>query len=163
MLILAGAWTVSAAAAPSEPPSPAVDILSQPATRALADAAADGILDLAEAKRIALADNPDVAAAMARVEMAAALVRQSQAAYFPTVSVSASVRHTEDTSLDLGGGAEVPAYRTYTLAGSTSWLVFDGFASQFRVAAARHNQTASRESARDVQRLLLQGVAIGVS
>jgi outer membrane protein TolC len=155
-----GAWSAQAASTPSALQSAAAAILSQPTTQALADAAADGVLDLDEAKRIALADNPSIAAAMARVDVAAAAVRESQAAYFPTVSLSASATHTEDTPLALGGGAAADPARAYALAGSTSWLVFDGFASQFRVAAARHSASASREAARDVQRLLLQGVAL---
>lgn len=157
---LLGAWAGQAAESLADAASPAAAALSQAQTQALAVATADGILDLAEAKRITLADNPSIAAALARVDMAAAAIRESQAALFPTLSLSSSATHTEDTPLALGGGADAATSRTYTLTGSTSWLLFDGFATHFRVAAARHNQAASREAARDVQRLLLQGVAL---
>ncbi len=155
-----GVWALMATAAMAEPLSQAAVTLSQPATGALAAATADGILHLDEAKRITLADNPGVAAARARVEMAVAALRQSQAAYFPTLSVSASARHIEDTPFDLGFGVDREPYRTYALGGGAAWVVFNGFATRFRVAAAHHAETASRESAREVQRLLLQGVAL---
>lgn len=140
---------------------PGADAPATPAAAKTLDAAAaDGLLTLAEAKRVALADNPSVAAAMARVDMADAVVRESLAAYFPTLTLTASARHTEFTPADLGGGPDASTSRLYGVTGTASWLVFDGFARRFRVAAARHAESASAESARDVQRLLLQGVAL---
>lgn len=158
-LVLVGALAILRAAEPAGwEASPAA--ANAAVSEALAAAAGDGVLTLAEAKRVTLADNPSIAAAMARVDMAAAAVRETLAAYFPTLSVAASARHTEDTPLYLGGGEDADSSRLYSVGAGASWLVFDGFARHFRVAAARAAESASAEAARDVQRLLLQGVAL---
>ena len=51
-------------------------------------------LTLAEAKRIALLENPSLKAAEARVKQAWARVRQARASYFPNVDASASISKT---------------------------------------------------------------------
>ncbi|MBI2432227.1 MAG: TolC family protein [Candidatus Hydrogenedentes bacterium] len=53
------------------------------------------VLELVEAQRQALEENPNLQAAAARVEQARARVRQARALYFPQVSASYSVTHTE--------------------------------------------------------------------
>jgi outer membrane protein TolC len=45
------------------------------------------VLDLETAARIALAENPSLAAAQARVEQAGQIVRQAQAGYWPQVDL----------------------------------------------------------------------------
>jgi outer membrane protein TolC len=112
-------------------------------------------LTLETAKRIACQDNPSIAASQARIEAALAAIRESAAAYYPTVSVSASAVHYRD--LPTGTGTE--RVESYALNGTVSYLVFDGFARKFRVLAAEAGAEASREAEREARRLLLRAVS----
>jgi len=115
-------------------------------------------LTLAAAKRTALRDNPGVQAAAARVRAAAALARQAQASYYPTLSAAAEVKHTEKVP-DADGLTDADPYQSYGLSGTASWLVFDGFARKFNVLAARYGESSSHEAYRDARRLLIHSVA----
>lgn len=122
-----------------------------------ATAYADG-LSLAEAKRIALADNPDIAAALSRIDDAVALLQETRASYFPTVGLSGSAVHTHKAPADVSGSGSDPD-QTYGVALEASWLVFDGYQRRFNVLASRYGRDASEHELHDVQRVLLQSVA----
>jgi outer membrane protein TolC len=113
-------------------------------------------LTLADAKRIARAGYPGIAASAARIDAAMATIRETRSAYQPTVTLSASATRNQDVSSLQGGGS---GYNSYALGGSASYLVFDGFARRFRVLAAEAGAEATQEAHREAQRILLQAVA----
>lgn len=128
------------------------------------------VLDLKTAARIALADNPSLAAAQARVGQAQEAVRQARAAYFPRVDFTASrsrvdiadsaiARQLGSTSLS-GSSTSFNNPEDYYKAGiNASWLIFDGFTRWFTLAAAKHGEQSSEAARSDAQRLLLQAVS----
>lgn len=127
------------------------------------------ILDLPTAARIALAGNPSVAAAQARVEQAAQVVKQAQAGYWPQLDASAGYSRQELSDRDFAGqdflNSILPPENQinnpedyYQVGIKASWLVFDGLAREFRLAAARYGKEAGVASLADVRRLLLSAV-----
>jgi outer membrane protein TolC len=122
-------------------------------------AAVDGVLTLDQAKAMALQDNPDLAAALARVHNARARLRQVQAAFFPQVEVSASAGHTHDVAQDRGFGLPQESYESYTATLSASWLLFDGMSRNASRDAAYQALLAGEHGRRDVARLLTEAVA----
>jgi outer membrane protein len=112
---------------------------------------------LAEAKRIALAGSPNVKALLARVKAAEAVVGQTRSALAPQVSAQAGAHWLRDVSVANGDGDDVPYFQAGI---SASWLLFDGFATKFRVEAAKAGVEASLADWQDGRRLLAQGVAM---
>jgi TolC family type I secretion outer membrane protein len=148
-----------ALAGAEEPPAGAVDLEKI------------DVLDLKTAARIALEGNPSLAAAQARVGQAQEAVRQARASYWPRFDLTAS-----QTRVDLsdnahqsqlatrqalfGPSATVTNPEDYYRGGiSASWLIFDGFARWFNLAAAKHGEQSSAAARNDAQRLLLQAVS----
>jgi len=128
-------------------------------------------LDLQTAARIALADNPTLAAAQARVGQAQQAVRQARSSYWPRLDLSAS-----QTRVDLSDNAYQSQLATsqalfgpgttindpedyYNASVTASWLLFDGFARRFNLAAAKHGEQSSAAARDDVRRLMLQAVS----
>lgn len=129
----------------------------------------NGVLDLATAARVALADNPSLYAAQARIEQARARLMQARAAYWPTLSGSASYARVEPAA----GQAAAPLAATvgtdpylaaavgtdrYLADLEAGWLLFDGFARRSRVTSARAGRDQSREAMLDVRRNLLESL-----
>lgn len=131
-------------------PGVTVDVDPEPATTQ--------VLTLAEARRIALSQNPGLRAAQARVKAAAAVLRQVRAAYYPILTLEAAARHNFEVPAMLGGG---DPFQQYTAMAKVRWLLFDGFARRFNLLAARHGTEASEAARRDAQRLLLLAVSEG--
>jgi outer membrane protein len=131
------------------------------------------VLDLATAARIAVADNPTLAVAQARVEQAREVLNQARAAYWPRVDLTASGTRQRTSNTDYRGQASFynmiyqTSYGTsydqtldYYKAGlAASWLLFDGFARKFNVAAATYGEQSAVAAKDDTRRLLLQSVA----
>jgi len=113
-------------------------------------------LDLATAKRLALQGNPGVAALLERVGAAEALISQARSALRPRVDADASASWLRDVPLSRGGGDDTPFFR---VGATADWLVFDGFATRFRVEAAKAGVQTSLAEWHDGRRLLAQGVA----
>lgn len=121
------------------------------------------ILDLAAAARIALADNPNLAAAQARVTQAREAVRQARSAYWPRLDLGASAARVElsdsayENQVKINPTLEDPEdyYRADITA---SWLIFDGFSRKFDLAAAKYGAETSEAARADAQRLLLSAV-----
>ena len=122
--------------------------------------AAGGTFTLLQAKRIALRDNPGIAAAQARVDQAAAVYRASKAPYLPVVTLSAAAHHAEDIPTDTVGIENVGSIRTYATSATAQWLVFDGFSRRFNLLAATYGRAEAAEALKDAQRLLLEAVGI---
>jgi outer membrane protein TolC len=128
------------------------------------------VLDLETAQRIALAQNPSLAAAEARVRQAADRVRQAQSAYWPRVDATVSGARVELGNndavellqsarlFDPGASIDDPEDR-YAADLTASWIVFDGFARKFVRLSALYGESQSQAARRDVQRLLLSAVA----
>jgi len=137
------------------------------------------VLDLRTAAHIALAGNPSLAAAQARVMQAGQVVRQAQAPYWPQLDAKAGYSRVElsnrneaaqaasyDLIRALHPTANLPPFslnnpENYYQAGLTAtWLLFDGLAREFTLAAARYGEKASQAARDDVERLLLSAVTI---
>ncbi len=128
------------------------------------------VLDIQTAARIALAENPSLAAARERVAQANAAVRQARAAYWPRLDVSASaarVTLSDDAYTSqlataralFGPSATVEDPEDYYTANITaSWLLFNGFSRMFDLAAAKYGAQTSEAARTDTQRLLLSAV-----
>lgn len=116
-------------------------------------------LNLAAAKDLALAHNPDLAAATWRIEQAAARLQQARTAFFPTVDAVGQWTHQELTPLGMGAANPSEAYDAYRAQLEVSYLVFDGWARQFRTLAARHGREATVAGLAEARRLLALGVA----
>jgi len=127
-------------------------------------------LDLKTAARIALADNPTLAAAAARIRQAVERMNQAEADYWPRLDLTASGARVWQSDNDLetnramarlfDPAAEVDdpedRYHTGLVA---SWKVFDGFARKFANASARYGRDQSKAAFDDSRRLLLASVA----
>lgn len=142
--------------------------LAQPPNSALAELEKIAVLDLAAAARIALASNPSLEAAQARVMQASQIVKQAQAPYWPQVDASAGVSRvdmaenefqTQQAFAQLFGSNLANPEDYYNAGLAASWLVFDGFAREFRLSAARYGEKASEAARQDARRLLLSAVA----
>lgn len=159
-LALAGGWAGAAESGPAA---------SGGAT--LADVA---VLDLAAAKRIAVAGSPNLAAAVERVRQAEERVRQARAAYWPFVDAGGSTVRTElsnnaarsrlaaERSLNLNptvvSADPETLYRAELAAG---WTIFDGFRRWFENARVRFGELENRSALDEARRLLLLSVAGG--
>lgn len=115
-------------------------------------------LSLREAKKIALKGNPSLQAAGERITRAQAILDQANSLYFPTLRATSSARHQHHVS-EGQFGFPTDSFENYTSALSAQWLVFDGFAREYKVLAARYGEEASKESYKDTQRLLLDAVS----
>ena len=126
-------------------------------------------LDLKTAAFIALAENPSLAAAQARVQQAVERVNQAKGTYFPRLDLnyagsrvwlSDDARQTAEaiSMFDPNSTADDPVNR-YQGGLTASWTLFDGFARKFSNAAARHDQDRSVAALSDAKRLLLSAVA----
>jgi len=126
------------------------------------------VLDLATAQRIALAANPDMAAALARMEQARARVDQALAAWWPNLDLSASGTKTRlsDNAYEAREAFALlsgePVDRTtdnFNAALKATWVLFDGFYRNYAIEQARFAEKGSTAARRDAQRLLALNVA----
>ncbi len=96
--------------------------------------------DLGTLIALARARRPDLAAAQAQVDAAAAGVRAARAAGMPTISVSANINYN-DTSI-------APAFNTQAVGILVNIPLFTGFETTYRVRAAQA-QLGSQKALRD--------------
>jgi TolC family type I secretion outer membrane protein len=143
---------------------------SEPSPSSASDLKNIKVLDLQTAARIALEDNPSLAAARARVGQAREAVRQARSAYWPRFDLTASQTRVDlsDNAVAaqaainqaMGLGVSVSNPEDYYRAGvAASWLIFDGFTRWFNLAAAKHGEQSSAAARNDARRLLLQAVS----
>jgi len=132
------------------------------------DLSAIKVLDLQTAQKIALADNPDMAAAMSRIEQARARVRQAVAAWWPSLDANLSGTKTRLAKNFFGNSQSLSflANRDISLnsddfkAGlQATWVLFDGFFRSYRQQQAEFNEKTLAAAHRDSQRLLINSVA----
>lgn len=130
------------------------------------------VLDVQTAARLALDRNPTLAAAQARVEQARQAVRQARSAYWPRLDLDGSAARVElpETTYQ----QQLATLRAitfnpratydnpdnhYNLDVVASWVVFDGFARRFNLAAAKYGAEAGGAARDETRRLLLSAVA----
>jgi len=126
------------------------------------------VLNLKTAQQIALAGNPNMAAAQARIEQARARVQQAAASWWPSLDLSASGarQRLSDTNYQynkaLAAIANMSVDQTsenYSAGLQATWLLFDGFYRNFKEQQAGYNERANAASMVDSQRLLVNSVA----
>lgn len=126
------------------------------------------VLDLRTAQTIALADNPNMTAAQARVEQARARVRQATASWWPSLNLSASGNrlHLPDSLYEpvdvLATRMGVSIDQTidyYTTTAQATWVLFDGFYRSFKEKQANYDETSTTAAMTDSRRLLANAVA----
>lgn len=132
------------------------------------DLSAIQVLDLPTAQQLALAGNPSLEAALARVEQARARVRQASAAWWPSLDLTGSGGRTRqsDTAWQmtqalshLGGQSVDQATEQYAAGLQASWLLFDGFYRKFNEEQAGYGEKSAVAGREDAQRLLVAAVA----
>lgn len=133
-----------------------------------ADLATVRVLDLHTAQSIALAANPNMAAARARVEQARARVEQAAAAWWPSLDLSGGgsrQRLAESgTRLDpamaaLLGGSTDRTLEVYNAGLQATWVLFDGFYRRFKRLQAEYDEQSAAAGLVDSRRLLVGAVA----
>lgn len=115
-------------------------------------------LTLAEAKKIALADNPSLATAKARIESAVQAVGQAKAAYYPSLDLSAGYTRLRDQTTTRPD-RDFDNQDRYAVDASLTYTLFDGFQRKFQLLNAKYNQQTAENADADARRLLLQAVA----
>ncbi|MBM9538181.1 TolC family protein [Desulfobulbus alkaliphilus] len=126
------------------------------------------LLDLHTAQRLALAENPDIAAARTRIEQARARVRQASAAWRPSLDLSGSgtwqrladARYEDNKALAaLMGGSADRTTDTYAAGLQATWVLFDGFFRTFKDREVSYGAQSADERLLDTRRLLVASVA----
>ncbi len=135
------------------------------------DLAALSTLDLETAVGIALAGNPGLEAAAARVRQAKAQIDQARAAYWPRLDANASGARIKSAENDhqqnlaaarlLNPSATIDKTDEFYAADLTaSWILFDGFERKFSNASARYGEQSNAAALNDARRLLISAVAV---
>ncbi|MFP4475624.1 MAG: TolC family protein [Desulfatibacillaceae bacterium] len=137
-----------------------------------APAALEGLdeLDLATAREVAVSNNPSLSAARRSVEAARARVGQALSRYWPRIDASLTMSRVDQSDVDYAQNAAMSSFfnpgsrpddpETYYTAGlQATWLLFDGLAREFNMAAARHGVDSGEQARKDAQRQLLSAVA----
>jgi outer membrane protein TolC len=121
------------------------------------------VLDLETAVRIAMADNPGVEAAVARVRQAKAQVDQARSTYWPRLDATASGARIALSDNAVEQGLTSPFVDNpeeyYNADLTASWILFDGFERKFSNASARYGEESSVAALSDIRRLLIASVA----
>ncbi len=111
----------------------------------------------------ALANRPDVIAALGKIEAAEGTLKSQRAAYSPTIALSAQV-YQNMGQLSTDGS---PYYSVNKPGGNIlltlSWPLFDGGARDYRVAAARSEVAAARDKLAQVRDAAVQQVVSSYS
>ncbi len=130
--------------------------------------AAVKVLDLVTAQKIALAGNPDMAAAMSRVEQARERISQAASAWWPSLDANLSGTKTRlaknfySNSQSFSFLADQAIDRTsddFRTDLQATWVLFDGFFRSYKQQQAEFNAKEFAAAHRDSQRLLAFSVA----
>lgn len=142
---------------------PAVTLAEQEETVQV-DLSGIEVLDMKTAQRFALAGNPDLTAAQARVEQARARVKQAIAAWWPTLDLTGSAvkQRLSDSSFESALVLNENAEQTvdnFSVGVQAGWVLFDGFFRKFNEERARYDQQSQAASLVNTRRLLVNSVA----
>jgi outer membrane protein TolC len=142
--------------------------LAEGAKSAAPDLSQIKTLDLRTAQSIALAGNPDIAAARTRIEQARARVRQAAATWWPSLDLSGSgtrqrlseTNYQYNSALaSLYGSSEDRTVETYGTGLQATWVLFDGFYRTFKEQQAAYDEQSTAAALVDSRRLLVTAVA----
>jgi outer membrane protein TolC len=111
-------------------------------------------LDLETSQRIALSENPSIAAARDRIRQARERVRQARATYWPTLDASASYSRVSLPQSSLLGFAPMPGAPFaindpedyYDIDLKASWVLFGGLERIYANKGARAAEQGSQEA-----------------
>lgn len=120
------------------------------------------ILDLKTAQKIAIKDNPSLAAAEERVRQARQQVIQAYSSYWPRIDASGGGRRTimsENDYLPLATTLNDDKTDIYTTGLSASWVLFNGFEREYSSIRAGYGEDSSKQAHLNVLRMLLLQVA----
>lgn len=132
-------------------------LLAQQAAPILSTQSSGETLTLAEAKREAVRNSPNLDALRARVVAAAAVWRQARATLAPSLVLSYSASRLHE---QVGEGGLIAEPDSHTSLGmELRYLLFDGYLREHQVAAAEHDQLAVELSLQDALRGLRFAVA----
>lgn len=120
-----------------------------------------GNLTLKKAQQLALEASPSIKQAAARIEAAKAVVDQARSALKPTIDVNLGQRYQNSTMQpDWQPELRVNDSFSQLSAGvEANILLFDGFSSQARILAAKHQVDASEQTLDETRRLLAEAVS----
>jgi outer membrane protein TolC len=147
---------------------PASSWSNEPDGKMQPDLSAITVLDLETAQQLALAGNPSMEAALARVEKARARLRQATAAWWPSLDLAGSGgRVKQSDSAWAMSGALARLYgqdldqssEQYEGSVQATWLLFDGFYRKFKEEQAGYGEQAAAAGRDDARRLLVAAVA----
>lgn len=136
------------------------------------------VLDLETAQRLGLKGKPSLAAVQERITQAKERVSQAVAKYWPLLDGSASgsriwqsetLKTFNRSVLDFARSVD-PEFRSgvididdpedyYRARLRATWIIFNGFARHFSLAAARLGESESEEAFADARRLILASIA----
>lgn len=145
--------------------------LADNAAKSSVDLSGVKVLDLKTAQQVALAGNPNMAAAQARIEQARARVRQAAASWWPSLDLNAAGarQRLSDTQFQynqrlaetlFGAGASIDQNNENYSAGlQATWLLFDGFYRTYKEQQAAYDEQSNASAMVDSQRLLVNAVA----
>ncbi len=122
------------------------------------------LLDLPTAQKVALQDNPGIAAARARFAQARARVKQASAAWWPNVNLNGQLKRSRrsDTVFEALAQRETTPRRYVESSGASleaTWVLFDGFYRSFFIDQMEADKESAGAARLDSQRRLLSAVA----
>jgi outer membrane protein TolC len=112
-------------------------------------------LSLEQARRLAVQDNPSMAASRARVEAAAEALGQVRSQLYPSITANVSGVYNHEVP-----GNNTDSLESYSAGVEASWLLFNGLQRKFDILAAGYRREAREQADREAQRLLLQSVTL---
>ena len=129
-------------------------------------------LNLETACKIAVADNPSIAAAKARVSQAIEHLAQAKSFWWPRIDLNGSASRLSYSDNEYAKSLQTarffdPLVKTddsediYLGNAVAQWTVFNGFKRWFATVAARHGAEENKEALMDIKRLV--AAAVGLS
>ena len=136
---------------------------AEPLKKEVSDLLSCDVLDLRTAQRIALAANPGIQAAEARLLQARAAVAEARSAWWPRLDATGKLgrTHLSDTEFSImrQSGATDQSYDVSSVGLQATWVLFDGFFRTFKLKQMEFSEKSSLAARENSQRLLLSAVA----
>ena len=131
--------------------------------RAIDELKLDQVLQLAEAQKIALQNNPEYRSLFYAVNAAKSRYEQALSAYLPQVDLSGGVEHKLESGYDLENPpAGIFRRKNGLTTGASlqaSYLIFDGFEREISFLLAKNEYKQEQKITEDMKRILLRMVA----
>jgi len=128
-------------------------------------------LNLETACKIAVAKNPSIAAAKARVAQAVEHLAQAKSFWWPRIDLNGSATHLTYSDNDYAKSLQTTrlfdplakpdkSEDIYSGNAAVQWTIFNGFKHWFTTVAARHGAEETKEALMDIKRLLAGAVGL---